>query len=115
MMYEDDPTRDELDEVEDLLAIRQHSPTFWDADAGELVAADPFEHPSWGVVDAFAEGWDDPAEAVEIREQLAQEHQLLPLADTPTARPAVHPLALVPVAPDGYWPAADDYESGVAA
>ncbi|RKR98959.1 hypothetical protein DFP74_6680, partial [Nocardiopsis sp. Huas11] len=29
-MYEDEPTyRDPLDDIEELLAIRQYSPTFW--------------------------------------------------------------------------------------
>ena len=90
-MYEDDPTRDPLDDVEDLLTIRAHSPRFWDADAAEFTVADPYEHPSWDVYEALTEdGWDDPADAVEVREHLAEEHRLLPLADTPTARPVVH-------------------------
>jgi hypothetical protein len=116
-MYEEEPTRDELDEVEDLLAVRAHSPTFWDTDAGEQTTTDPWEHPSWDVHEALTQGWEDPAAAVEIREQLADDVRLVPLANTPTARPAVHPLALVPVDPDGYWPAfADDYgETGVSA
>lgn len=110
-MYEDEPThhRDPLEAVEDLLEVRAHSPRFWDADAGEQTTADPWEHPSVDVADALGQGWEDPAAAVEIREQLPDDVRLAPLADTPTARPTVHPLALVPVDVDGYWPADDDY------
>ena len=125
-MYDNDFThRDALDDIEELLAIRQHSPRFWDADAGELATVDPYEHPSVEIADALAEdGWDDPAVAVEVRELLAEEVHLTPLADTPYGRPTVHHvdellvdeptgeeafadlvLALVPVAVDGSWPA----------
>ncbi|CAL9611734.1 hypothetical protein [Nocardiopsis dassonvillei] len=101
-MHDDiEPTRDELDDIEADLAVRAHSPRFWDADAGELVAADPWEHPSWDVADALEDGWDDPADAVEVREQLPQEYRPRP------PRPGCGPLSLVPVAPDGYWPARD--------
>ncbi|MFE3457399.1 hypothetical protein ACFXKD_07610 [Nocardiopsis aegyptia] len=102
-MYEDEPTyRDPLDAIEDLLAIREHSPTFWDTDAAEQITADPYEHPSWDVADALTEdGWDDPAAAIEVRELLA---------DT-TARPPVHDVdrTLALVGGSGLWPAAGDY------
>ncbi|WP_160050101.1 MULTISPECIES: hypothetical protein [unclassified Nocardiopsis] len=138
-MYEDEPTyRDPLDAVEEALAVQAHSPRFWDADNSQMVGADPYEHPSWDVHEALNgdDGWDDPAVAVEVREQLADDVRLLPLAETPTARPVVRDvdqvladryltpeeelhtalLALVSVDTDGYWPAADDYgERGAAA
>ena len=138
-MYDDDSTyRDPLEVVEEMLAIREHSLTFWDADAAELVGADPYDHPSWDVHEALTgeDGWDDPAEAVEVRELLADDVRLMPLADTPTVRPRVWPvgdvladrfgspeeelhtqlLALVPVDGSGLWPAAGDYgERGAAA
>ncbi|OOC52476.1 MULTISPECIES: hypothetical protein [Nocardiopsis] len=97
-MYDDfEPTRDALSDIEDLLTARQHSPRFWDADAAEQVTgADPFEHPSWDVYEALAEdGWDDPAEAIEVRELLADDIRLAPLADTPTGRPRVRPVDAV--------------------
>ncbi len=137
-MYDDDSTyRDPLEVVEEMLAIREHSLTFWDADAAELVGADPYEHPSWDVHEALTEdGWDDPAAAIEVRELLADDVRLTPLADTPAARPVVRAiddvladrfgspeeelhtalLALVPVDGSGLWPAAGDYgERGAAA
>jgi len=114
-MHEDEPTYfDPLDDIEDLLAIRAYSPTFWDAAAGELVGTDPWEHPSWDVADdALADGWDDPADAVEVLEQtLIGDHRLTPLADTAYGPP---PLVLVPVDGSGLWPAADYGERGIAA
>lgn len=91
-MYDDEPTLDALAAIEDAALIRAHSPRFWDADTAEQVTADPYEHPSWDVHDALTgeDGWDDPAEAIEIREHLADETRLMPLADTPTHRPQVH-------------------------
>ncbi|MGW8438838.1 hypothetical protein ACWGKS_27130 [Nocardiopsis sp. NPDC055879] len=135
-MYDNDFThRDALDDIEELLAIRQHSPRFWDADASELATVDPYEHPSVEVADALEGGWDDPAVAVEVRELLAEEVRLTPLGQTPTVRPLVHTiddvladrfpapeeelrshvLALVPVDGAGLWPAADYAERGAAA
>jgi hypothetical protein len=116
-MYEEEPTRDVLDDIEDLLAIRAWSPRFWDADAGEQTTVDPWEHPSWDVTDALTQGWDDPADAADVLDQVViEDARLTPLSDTPTARPAVHPLALMPVDVDGYWPAHDgDYGEEVSA
>ncbi|RKR98984.1 hypothetical protein DFP74_6705, partial [Nocardiopsis sp. Huas11] len=66
------------------------------ADTSALVGSDPWEHPSWDVADTLAdEGWDDPAVAVEVRELLADEARLVPLADTPTGRPRVRPVDAV--------------------
>jgi hypothetical protein len=105
-MYEDEPTyRDPLDAIEDLLAIREHSPSFWDAAAAELATADPYEHPSWDVHEALTgeDGWDDPAVAVEVRELLAG----TPVR--PLVRDADQVPALVAVDGSGLWPAGDDY------
>lgn len=135
-MYDDiDSTYyDPLDAVEETLALRAHSPRFWDAEGGEQASADPFEHLSWDVANALAEeGWEDPAQAVEIRELLVDDVRLVPLADTPYGRREVHRidelfldapvgeealheqvLALVPVATDRAWPA-DEHELGVRA
>ncbi|WP_053616240.1 hypothetical protein [Nocardiopsis sp. NRRL B-16309] len=105
-MYEDEPTyRDPLDTIEDLLAIREHSPRFWDADTAEQATTDPYDHPSWDVADALAEdGWDDPAAAIEVRELLA---------GTLTAWPLVRDVDQIPVLVSvdgsGLWPAAGDY------
>ncbi|MFI6579353.1 hypothetical protein ACIBFB_26520 [Nocardiopsis sp. NPDC050513] len=139
-MYDDEPTyRDPLEAIEELLAIREHSPTFWETGAAELTTADPFEHPSWDVHEALTgeDGWDDPAEAARVLDQtVVEDARLVGLADTPTARPRVYAiddvladryptpseelrtqlLALVPVDGSGLWPIADDYaDRGAAA
>ncbi|MFJ9558394.1 hypothetical protein ACIRPH_31690 [Nocardiopsis sp. NPDC101807] len=111
-MHDDETTyRDPLDDLEDLLAIRAHSPRFWDPDAAEQVAVDPWEHPSWDVAADLADGWDDPDEAALLLDAvLVDDTQLDPPA------PAAPLLALVPVEVDGYWPAADDHGiRGIAA
>ncbi|SIO84646.1 hypothetical protein [Nocardiopsis sp. JB363] len=127
-MYEDEPTFDALAAIEDMEMMRAHSPTFWDTDAAEIVHGhdpdDPWNHPSVDVEAALADGWDDPAEAIEVRELLADDVRLTGLADTPYGRPTVrlvdelfvdeptgeelfHDLGLdlVPVTVDGSWPA----------
>lgn len=129
MMYETEPTFDdlalqaELTAIEDAALVRAHSPRFWDADHGELATSDPFEHPSWDVREALAEGWDDPAEAIDVLEQtVVDDSRLTPLADTAYGRREVHrvdelfldtplgeellheqALALVPLAADSAW------------
>jgi hypothetical protein len=112
------PAPDHLDTIEHTLAIHEHSLTFWDADAAELVRGadpdDPWAHPSWDVADALAgeDGWDDPAEAVEVRELLADETRVMALADrSPSPAEEFHTalLALVPVDGSGLWPATGDY------
>ncbi|WP_116247734.1 hypothetical protein [Nocardiopsis sp. FIRDI 009] len=88
-MYDDNDSTypDPLDDIEQLLEIRAHSPRFWDADNSELAAADPWEHPSWQVEADLADGWDDPAAAVEVLEHtVIEDARLSGLADTPTGR-----------------------------
>ncbi|RKS09989.1 hypothetical protein DFP74_5735 [Nocardiopsis sp. Huas11] len=120
-MYEDEPTFDELAQIEATEVVAAYSPTFWDTDAAEQVSTDPYDHPSWDVHEALTgeDGWDDPADAVEIRELLADDVRVVPLVDTPTARPLVRDLdqvlvlVLVPVDGSGLWPAGDSAEREV--
>lgn len=111
----DEPTFDELAAIEAAEVVSAYSPTFWDVDQAELARGygpdDPYGHPSWDVAAALAEdGWDDPAVAIEIREQTSiDDARLTPLTLT-TYGPSL--LVLVPDVDNFRF--ADEY-AGVAA
>lgn len=84
-----DEFTDVLAVVEDMDLIWSRVPTFWDTDTAEQAYTDPDEYQSWDVA-IPPDGWDDPAVAIEVREQLPDETRLVPLASTPVRRPQVH-------------------------
>ncbi|MEU0237588.1 hypothetical protein ABZ234_07850 [Nocardiopsis sp. NPDC006198] len=73
--------------LEAAAAAGRSAPAYWDAEAGELACHDP-EEAAWYEGEPFDAGWEDPARAAAILDQvLIDDARLTPLAETPVWRP----------------------------